>query len=51
MALASFPLSSALTAGNVLGQGGQQAALLKELAELGVADERTVVMLHLIVER
>ncbi|GAB4816950.1 hypothetical protein N2152v2_003996 [Parachlorella kessleri] len=51
VALASFPLSSAVTAGNVLGQGGQQAALLKELVELGVADERTVVMLHLIVER
>lgn len=51
VALASFPLSSALTAGNVLRGDGQQAELLRELAELGVADERLVVMLHLLVER
>jgi hypothetical protein len=49
--LAAFPLHSALTASNVLGQGGQQAALLRELQELGVADDRTLVMLHLVVER
>ncbi len=49
--LASFPLGSALTASSVLRQGGQQVELLRELAELGVVDERTLVMLHLAVER
>ena len=60
IALASFPLSSALTAANLTSAGGrgqqheqhqQQAELLRELLQLGVLDERSVVVLHLAVER
>lgn len=62
--LASFPLPSALTAASLsgaeavalgtgapLGAGPEAAAQLAELQQLGLADERSVVMLHLAVQR
>jgi hypothetical protein len=48
--LASFPISAAITAAAAARDPGQ-GALLSELLELGVADERCAVMLHLAVER
>lgn len=50
IAVAAFPAAHALTAAN-LAQHPQQGAVLRELQELGLADERTAVMLHLAVER
>lgn len=52
ISLASFPLEGAITAHSVLSTTpGEQAAILRELAALGLVDERTLVMLHLMVER
>lgn len=48
--VASFPLSSTLTAAT-LARHPQQGPILQQLLELGVADGRDVVMLHLAVER
>ena len=48
--VASFPLSGVLTANN-LARHPQQGPVLQELMQLGVADERTAVILHLAVER
>lgn len=64
VSLASFPLSSAITAANLsgaeavalgagaqLGAGSEAASQLAELQQLGLADERTAVMLHLAAQR
>ncbi|PRW58784.1 ribulose-1,5 bisphosphate carboxylase oxygenase large subunit N- chloroplastic isoform X1 [Chlorella sorokiniana] len=50
VAVAAFPLDSTLTAAN-LARHPRQGAMLRELMELGVADERVAVILHLAVER
>lgn len=50
ISVAAFPAAHALTAAN-LAQHPQQGAVLQELWNLGLADERTVVILHLAVER
>lgn len=50
LALAAFPLSTALTAPN-LARHPRHGALLADLLERGVLDGRTAVMAHLIVER
>jgi hypothetical protein len=51
--LATFPVSMALTAESVVKAGNEcpQAAALAELRELGVTDDRSLVMLHLLIER
>lgn len=50
VAVAAFPLDGALTAAN-LARHPAHGPLLAELQQLGLADERAVVMLHLAVER
>lgn len=50
VAVAAFPLAGTLTAAN-LARHPRQGAILRELMELGVADERVAVILHLAVER
>lgn len=48
--LATFPLESTITASTV-SQLPQQGPILNELLEEGIVDERTAVILHLVVER
>lgn len=50
IAVAAFPAARALTAAN-LAHYPQQGAVLRELQELGLVDERAAVILHLAVER
>lgn len=50
VAVAAFPLGGTLTAAN-LAQHPRQGPVLRELMQLGVADERVAVILHLAVER
>lgn len=50
VAVASFPLDSALTAAS-LSRHPAQGPVLAELQRLGLADDRAVVVLHLAVER
>ncbi|KAL4425721.1 hypothetical protein ABPG75_009737 [Micractinium tetrahymenae] len=50
ISVAAFPAAHALTAAN-LAQHPQQGAVLRELQQLGLVDERTAVILHLAVER
>lgn len=48
--LAAFPLDAALTSAHVV-QAPGQGPILQELLESGAIDDRTAVMLHLVVEK